>query len=44
MRLVRRRFLPQLDDMAELLAGIARILMEIDGKLDRIVEVLEEDA
>lgn len=39
----RTPVLPQLDDVLELLAGVGRILMEIDDKLDRITELLEED-
>ena len=34
----------QLEDVVELLEGLARILMEIDVKLFRIAEILEEDA
>ena len=35
--------LPQLDDVIEVLEGLGRMLMEIDGKLEQIVEILEED-
>ncbi len=34
--------LSQLDDVIELLAGSATMLMEIDQKLDIIVAILEE--
>ena len=34
--------LPQLDEVIELLAGSATMLMEIDQKLDVIVAILEE--
>jgi len=39
-----RRLLSQLDDVTELLKALGRMLMEMDVKLDRIVEILEEDA
>jgi hypothetical protein len=39
-----RRLLAQLDDVTDLLQALGRMLMEIDGKLERIAEILEEDA
>ena len=39
-----RRLLSQLDDVTDLLQALGRILLEMDVKLDRIVESLEEDA
>ncbi len=39
-----RRLLAQLDDVTDLLEALGRMLMEMDGKLERIVEILEEDA
>jgi hypothetical protein len=39
-----RRLLWQLDDVTDLLQALGRMLMEMDVKLDRIVEILEEDA
>jgi hypothetical protein len=34
---------PRLDDVVELLQGVATILMEIDVKLDQIVRMLEDE-
>ena len=39
-----RRLLAQLDDVTDLLDSLGRMLMLMDVKLDRIVEILEEDA
>ena len=39
-----RRFLAQLDDVTDMLKALGRMLMEMDAKLERIVEILEEDA
>jgi hypothetical protein len=39
-----RRLLSQLDDVTDLLQALGRMLLEMDVKLDRIVEILEEDA
>ena len=33
---------PRLDDLIELLGGVATILMEIDAKLENIQTILEE--
>ncbi|HEY2354278.1 MAG TPA: hypothetical protein VGH79_05190 [Gaiellaceae bacterium] len=38
-----RRLLAQLDDAIDLLEGLGRMLMLMDVKLERIVEMLEED-
>ena len=38
-----RRLVAQLDDVTELLEALGRMLMVIDGKLEQIVEILEED-
>jgi hypothetical protein len=38
-----RRLLAQLDDAIDLLEALGRMLMLMDVKLDRIVEILEED-
>ena len=38
-----RRLLAQLDDAIDLLQALGRMLMEIDGKLEQIVEILAED-
>jgi hypothetical protein len=38
-----RRLVAQLDDVTELLEALGRMVMVIDGKLERIVEILEED-
>jgi hypothetical protein len=38
-----RRLLAQLDDVADLLEALGTMLMLMDVKLDRIVEILEED-
>ena len=39
-----RRLLWQLNDITDLLQALGRMLMLMDVKLDRIVEILEEDA
>ncbi len=39
-----RRLLWHLQDVYEMLQALGRMLMEMDVKLDRIVEILEEDA
>lgn len=38
-----RRLLAQVDDVTDLLEALSRMLMHMDVKLDRIVEILEED-
>jgi hypothetical protein len=38
-----RRLLSQLDDVTELLQALGRMLVEIDGKLERILEIVEGD-
>lgn len=39
-----RSLLAQLDDVTDLLKAVSRMLMHMDVKLERIVEILEEDA
>jgi hypothetical protein len=39
-----RRLVAQLDDVTDMLKALGRMLMEMDGKLERIIEILEEDA
>jgi hypothetical protein len=39
---VWRRDQPSLADVVEILYGIGRMLQEIDGKLQRIIDLLEE--
>lgn len=39
-----RQMLAQLDDLTDMLKGVSRMLMHMDAKLERIVEILEEDA
>jgi hypothetical protein len=34
---------PQLAEIVRLLHGVATMLMEIDAKLERVVEILEEE-
>ena len=39
-----RRLLDQLDDVTDMLKAVSRMLIQMDAKLERIVEILEEDA
>jgi hypothetical protein len=39
-----RRLVAQLDDITDMLKALGRMLMEMDAKLERVVEILEEDA
>ena len=39
-----RRFFAQLDDITDLLKALGSMLMEMDAKLEGILEILEEDA
>jgi hypothetical protein len=43
-RMWMRRLLGHLEDVNDLIQALGRMLMEMDVKLDRIVEILEEDA
>lgn len=43
MPLRRPPVLPQLDDVIELLRGIASMLMQVDAKLERVLSILEEE-
>jgi hypothetical protein len=38
-----RSFFAQLDDVTDMLKSLSKMLMHMDVKLDRIVEILEED-
>jgi len=38
-----RRLVAQLEDVTDMLKALGRMLMEIDGKLERVLEILEED-
>lgn len=39
-----RQFFAQLDDVTDMLKAVSRMLMHMDAKLERIVQILEEDA
>jgi len=39
-----RQFVAQLDDITDMLKALGRMLMEMDGKLERTIGILEEDA